>query len=50
MTFEKKCLIEPSDIAAVHFECSECGTEIVVPIGGGYGTGRKNGGFLLPVL
>ena len=32
MTFEKKCLIELSDIAAVHYECANCHAAIVVPI------------------
>ncbi len=33
MTFEKKCLIEPSDIVAVQYECGHCHAAIVVPIG-----------------
>jgi len=38
MTFEKKCLFEPSDVVAVHFECDHCHAAIVVPIvGGGIG-------------
>jgi hypothetical protein len=32
MTFEKKCLIEVSDIVAVHYECSNCHSVSVVPI------------------
>lgn len=32
MTFEKKCLIEVSDIAAVHYECGKCGAATVVPV------------------
>src|SRR5271167_2432252 len=35
MTFEKKCLVEPADIVAVHFECNNCHGAIVVPIAGG---------------
>ncbi len=32
MTFEKQCLIEASDIVAVHFECAHCRASMVVPI------------------
>jgi hypothetical protein len=32
MTFEKKCLIEPSDIVAVQYECDNCHAATVVPI------------------
>jgi hypothetical protein len=32
MTFEKKCLIEPSDILAIQYECDNCHAAIVVPI------------------
>ena len=35
MTFEKKCLLEPSDITAVHFECRKCNAVTVVPIDSG---------------
>jgi hypothetical protein len=32
MTFEKKCLIEPSDILAVQLECGKCRSAISVPV------------------
>jgi hypothetical protein len=32
MTFEKKCLIEPSDFISVQYECGKCHAAIVVPI------------------
>ncbi|HEY4742640.1 MAG TPA: hypothetical protein VIH76_18735 [Candidatus Acidoferrales bacterium] len=32
MTFEKKCLIEPSDFISVEYECGNCHAAIVVPI------------------
>ncbi len=32
MTFEKRCLIEPSDFISVQYECSNCRAAIVVPI------------------
>jgi hypothetical protein len=32
MTFEKKCLIETSDIIAVHYECGNCHAATVVPV------------------
>ncbi len=32
MTFEKKCLVEPSDVIAVHFECNDCHASVVVPL------------------
>jgi hypothetical protein len=32
MTFEKKCLIEPSDITAVQYECDKCHAANLVPI------------------
>jgi DNA polymerase III alpha subunit (gram-positive type) len=35
MTFEKKCLIEASDVVAVHFECNNCHASVVVPINAG---------------
>ncbi len=35
MMFEKKCLIEPLDITAVHFECDNCHASVVVPIKAG---------------
>ena len=35
VTFEKKCIVEPSDIMAVHFECAHCHAATVVPITGG---------------
>lgn len=35
MTFDKKCLVEASDVVAVHFECNECHASIVVPIKAG---------------
>jgi hypothetical protein len=42
MMFEKKCLVEPSDIVAVHFECRQCGAAIVVPIAAGGLTEQAN--------
>jgi len=35
MTFEKKCLVESSDVMAVHFECDNCHASTVVPINAG---------------
>ena len=35
MTFEKKCLVEPSDIIAVQFECAQCHGSTTVPIASG---------------
>ncbi|MGC1580801.1 MAG: hypothetical protein WA766_04925 [Candidatus Acidiferrales bacterium] len=32
MTFEKKCLIEPSDFVSVQYECAKCHSAILVPI------------------
>jgi DNA-directed RNA polymerase subunit RPC12/RpoP len=32
MTFEKKCLIEPSDFISVQYECANCHAAILVPI------------------
>jgi hypothetical protein len=32
VTFEKKCLIEPSDFISVQYECEHCHTAILVPI------------------
>jgi hypothetical protein len=33
MTFEKRCLIEPSDFISVQYECEKCHAAVVVPIG-----------------
>jgi hypothetical protein len=33
MTFERKCLTEPSDIIAIHYECRNCHASSVIPIG-----------------
>lgn len=32
MTFEKRCLIEPSDFISVQYECGHCHAAIVIPI------------------
>jgi DNA-directed RNA polymerase subunit RPC12/RpoP len=32
MTFQKKCLIELSDIIAVQYACANCGAAVSVPI------------------
>ena len=32
MTFENRCLIEPSDFISVLYECGKCHAAIVVPI------------------
>jgi hypothetical protein len=32
MTFEKRCLIEPSDFISVQYECAKCHAAILVPI------------------
>jgi hypothetical protein len=32
MTFEKQCVIEPSDFISVRYECAKCHAAIVVPI------------------
>jgi len=32
MTFEKRCLIEPSDVISVQYECDHCHAAVVVPI------------------
>lgn len=32
MTFEKKCFVEPEDILAVRFECSNCGSILTIPV------------------
>jgi hypothetical protein len=32
MTFEKRCLIEPSDFISVQYECEKCHAAILVPI------------------
>ncbi|HEU0046554.1 MAG TPA: hypothetical protein VFQ43_02965 [Nitrososphaera sp.] len=32
MTFEKKCLIDPSDIVAVRYECDNCHAATSLPI------------------
>jgi hypothetical protein len=32
MTFEKRCLIEPSDFISVQYECANCHAAILVPI------------------
>lgn len=32
MTFEKRCLIEPSDFISVQYECETCHAAILVPI------------------
>ena len=42
MTFEKKCLVEPSDIVAVHFECSNCHAVTSVPIASGVSDHAKS--------
>jgi hypothetical protein len=33
MSFEKACLFEIGDIAAVHFRCKQCGSEVVHKVG-----------------
>jgi hypothetical protein len=32
MTFERRCLIEPSDFISVQYECEKCHAAILVPI------------------
>jgi hypothetical protein len=32
MTFEERCLIEPSDFISVQYECEKCHAAILVPI------------------
>ena len=32
MTFEKRCLIDPSDFISVQYECEKCHAAILVPI------------------
>jgi DNA-directed RNA polymerase subunit RPC12/RpoP len=32
MTFQKRCLIELSEIIAVQYECGKCGSAIIVPL------------------
>jgi len=32
MTFEKRCLIEPSDFISAQYECEKCHAAILVPI------------------
>jgi hypothetical protein len=34
MTVERKCTVEPSDIIAIHFECSKCRAATVIRISG----------------
>lgn len=42
MTFDKKCLIDPSDVVALHFECSNCHASVVVPIQAGLSSYAAN--------
>lgn len=32
MTFKERCLIEPGDIMAVYYECSNCHSGVTIPI------------------
>jgi hypothetical protein len=42
MTFERKCLIELTDILAVHFECNNCHATTIIPMTAGVSEHAKS--------
>ena len=42
MTFENKCLLELTDIIAVHFECGSCHATTVIPMTAGISEHAKS--------